>query len=475
MLGDSTDKVSRNFDGMGRRMARLATGAAAVGLVKQVGEMEREMTRLGIASNQSDQTIKQLKDDIFAAATSPDIRVDPSQIISAIKQILEMTGDFEFAKSQIRNLGIALQATGADGKTMGGMFAEIEKSGIKTEKAVAQVIGTLAKQGKGGAFLLPEFASMGPRLISGYAAVGRFGQMAIRELGAVAQVVRGTTGSSEQATTSIEALLRVFSDAKKIAGLKKAGIQVFDLAELKKGHEVLRPLNELMADIIKMTKGRATVIQGLLGEAEAVRAFGNSIKEYKETGDVKSLERFMQMTDDGTSALQDSQRAANDSAAAMTELYAVLQKFSDDSLTGPIHHIADELKSLMNDYKEFKVYAGQIVGYVNNAHQKAVNFTSGVIEAGVNSLNPSMSRPDNADKAPLQRRAIPGSGGYVPYTAPGIQNLGRDSQAAAPTSKPIDGEVNIKIESDMSAKVTSLKANSGVINVKNTRAGAHFQ
>ncbi|WP_026601690.1 phage tail tape measure protein [Methylomonas sp. 11b] len=482
-LGDSANRVGGNFDRMGSRMAGLATGAVAVGLVKQVGEMERRMTRLGIAADQSDATIKALKDDIYAAATAPDIRIDPSQIITAIEQVLEMTGDFEFSKAQIRNIGIALQATGADASAVGGMFAEFEKAGIKSPAAVAEAIGTLAKQGKEGAFTLAEFARMGPRLYSAYAAVGRSGQIASREIGAVAQVVRGATGSSEQATTSIEALLRVFSDTKKIEKLNKAGIKVFDVAELKKGHQVLRPLNQLMADIVKKTKGRATIIQDLLGDSESTRAFGNLIKEYNLTGDTKSLEHFIQLTDDGTTALKDSQRAANDSAAAMTELYSVLQKFADDSLTAPIHFIADELKSLMNDYREFKTLAGQTIDAVMAPRSnRGTSVKPGPLVADV---AVDMAGGDTKPAAPLPR----GRGGYSVNSAPavqypsrgskpaapiGIQNLGRDPQAATPAGKPADGKLVVEIQG-APVKVKSLQANSGQIDVKNTRAGAHFQ
>jgi hypothetical protein len=570
-LGDSAVKVHRGFDGMGNRLAGLASGAAAIAMVKQVGEMERRMTRLGIASDQTDAIIKQMKDDIYAAATAPDIRIDPTQIITAIEQILEMTGDFEFSKAQIRNIGIALQATGADAQAVGGMFAEFQKAGIKTPQAVAQAIGTLAKQGKEGAFTLAEFASMGPRLYSAYAAVGRVGQMASREIGAVAQVVRGATGSSEQATTSIEALLRVFSDAKKIKGLNKAGIKVFDAAELKKGHQVLRPINELMADIVKKTKGRATVIQDLMGDSESARAFGNLIKEYNQTGDTKSLEHFIQLTDDGTVALKDSQRAANDSAAAMTELFAVLQKFADDRLTRPIHFIADALKSLMaNIDPALEKVFGVIDAGAEIYDKVATGLTSG-----------SMKRPEEAPKKPKPSGVKPGTGGYVPYVppeasasasesqssasnteapgrppvgqapqysvstvgpesqgsasntkAPGqtpvgpvpqywvsavgpesqssasntkaqavgqglpqyndlgrdrtkpaavrvppeYSDLGRDKPAPAPVpAKPADGKVTVEIISPTPVKVKSVAANSGEINVKNTRAGAHYQ
>jgi len=209
-LDRSASQARSNIDRTGARLAALAAGAGMAAVVAQVGQLERRMTRLGITSNQTKETINGLKKEIWETATSPDIRVDPTEIITAIEGILEMTGDFEFAKQQIRNIGLTLQATGADAQATGGMFAEFQKSGIKAPEAVAQAIDTLNVQGKEGAFTLAEFSRMGPRLFSAYAAVGRSGQLATREIGAVAQVIRGATGSSEQATTSIEALLRVF-------------------------------------------------------------------------------------------------------------------------------------------------------------------------------------------------------------------------------------------------------------------------
>jgi hypothetical protein len=493
----NAQKNKNNNDSRGNRLTGLATGVGAVAMVRQVGEMERRMTRLGIAADQSDASIKQLKDDIYAAATAPDIRVDPSQIIGAIEQVLEMTGDFEFSKDQIRNIGIALQATGADAESVGALFAEFEKAGIKSPAAVAQAIGTLAKQGKEGAFTLKEFAGMGPRLFSAYAAVGRSGQLAAKEIGAVSQVVRGSTGNSEQATTSIENLLRVFSDTKKIAGLNKAGIKVFDAAELKKGHQVLRPINELMVEIIKKTKGKATLIQDLMGDTESARAFGNLIKEYNQTGDVKSLEHFMQLTDDGTMALKDSQRAANDSAAAMTELVAVSQKFADDKLTAPIHNIAESIKFLTENTAGLSAAIDKVFGSIYAVSQAY----SGVIDAGAKIYDTvaggltseSMKRPEEAPKIKKPSGAIPGTGGYVPYVPPEAaannaqapatgpvpaqyNDLGRDKPAQAQAAaKPADGKITVEIISQTPVAVKSVQANSGEINVKNKRAGAHFQ
>lgn len=48
--------------------------------------------------------------------------------------------------------------------------------------------------------------------MSAYAATGRIGQISLDEMGALAQMARQSTGSPEQTTTAIEALIRNFND-----------------------------------------------------------------------------------------------------------------------------------------------------------------------------------------------------------------------------------------------------------------------
>lgn len=488
-LRSSGGRVSSMFNGMGTRLAGLAAGVGVANIAKGVADSERRMTRLGIAANKSDAEIKALKQHIYEAAISPDIRVDPSDITDAIEQIMELTGDFEFAEKQIRNIGITLQATGADGRAVGAMFAEFQKGGVTSTQAVAESVDSINMQGKEGAFLLRNMAGLLPQLAAGYKAVGRSGQIAFREIGAAAQVIRGANGTDDQTTTSILALLRVFSDAKKIKDLNDAGIKVFDAAELKRGHQMLRPIDELMTDIVKKSKGRATVIQGWLGDQEAMRAFGNIIDEYNKTGNVTSFKKFLNMMGDGTTTLNDSKRAANDSAAALDNLYAVLRKFADDKLTAPLHAIADGIKATIDGYDAARMWTSdaieKTVDFVTPANNDMhlpgprKSMVGEVVDAAKNS---DVSRYTNSGI----KQGIDAVGSVFGPSEPmfptiqpvhqQINQLGRQTtQTAHQQAKPADGKVTVEIVSPVPTKVKSLTANSGEINVKNTRAGAHFQ
>lgn len=344
-LNRAVKLAGNNIQRLGNRYTALATGAGAVGVGRMLVSHERRLTRLGIQANVTSEQIDKLNKKIFQTASAPDIRIDPGHILSAVEAIVEKTGDLEFAESNIRNIALAIGATGAEGGAIGEIFAEFQKMGIKAPKKVLEAIDTLNVQGKAGAFTLKNIAAMGSRTITAYTSLGRTGVPALREMGAALQVIRQGTGSSEQATTAWEALLRTMTDPVKLKKLQDGGIKIFDPEELKKGREQLLPINEIMIDLIKKSKGRATVL-GQIFDAEAMKAFNASLAEFNRTGQVESLNKFMNVQADGTATLNDSKRAADDASAALSSLLTILKDFADDNLTGAIQSVADAVNSI---------------------------------------------------------------------------------------------------------------------------------
>lgn len=345
LMRQSANMTGRGLDALGNRYTSLLTGAAGVGAAKMAMDHQRRLTRLGIAANRSEKDIHALNEEIYRTAQAPDIRLDPGEITSAVEEIMEKTGDFRFAEQNIRNIALAIQATGGAGKDIGGVMAEFQKMGITDFKSVIESLDILNVQGKEGAFTLQNLAALGPRVITAYTSMGRGGTQSIRELGAAMQVIRQGTGGPEQAATAFEALMRTLSDGKKIKMLQKGGVQVFDPAALKQGKEVLRPINELMVEIVKRTRGKKTLLSEVF-DAEAIRAFNAIIDEYKRTGDITSLDKFMRLQADGSTTIKDSARAAKDATAAVDLLFTSFKKFADGNLTKPIQSMADTINSI---------------------------------------------------------------------------------------------------------------------------------
>lgn len=360
-LSRAAETTGRMLDRVGNRYTALLTGAGAIGTAKMVADLELRFTRLGIQANEGADAVNALKKQIYDAAQAPDIRVDPGEITSAIEAIIEKTGDLKFARDNIRNIGLAIQATGAQGGAIGDIMAEFQKMGLVDPKKVLETIDTLNLQGKEGAFTLANLAALGPRVVTAYTAMGRSGPQAMREMGAALQVIRMGTGEARQAATAFEAVMRTLSDAEKIKQLKElAGIDVFDPERLKKGERVLRPINELMAEIIQKSGGDMVKL-GQVFDAEAMRAFNQAAGEFKRTGKLDTLDKFMRVQGDGKATLDDSARAAKTASAAMTNLYTAWKKFADESLTGPIQTLADALNALGSETTG-KIIKGLAIG-----------------------------------------------------------------------------------------------------------------
>ncbi|HET19831.1 MAG TPA: tail tape measure protein, partial [Chromatiales bacterium] len=338
-LSRASAALGRGLDRIGNRYTALLTGAGAAGTAKMLVDLELRFTRLGIQANQSAESMNALKQEIYDAASAPDVRVDPGEITSAIEAIVEKTGDLDFARENIRNIGIAIQATGAQGGAIGELMAELQKMGdFKGPEDVLAALDTLTVQGKEGAFTLQNLAALGPRVITAYSGAvkgSRDGATVLKEMGAALQVIRMGTGSSEQAATAFERLLAELQNVDKLKLLQQGGIQVFDPEQ--PGAEVMRPINELLLEIMEKTQGRRTLLGKIFGD-ESVRAF-NALSPER-------IERFMAAQGDGSTTMNDSARAAATASAALTNLFSAWKQFADSNLTAPIQALADALNSL---------------------------------------------------------------------------------------------------------------------------------
>lgn len=344
-LSRAAGALGRGLDSMGNQWTALATGVAGIGTVRSLVALEERFTRLGIAAGKSEEDMDALRETIFDISRQPDIRVDPSQVTSAIEAILEKTGDLEFAENNLRNIAAAISATGAEGSAIGDILAEFQKMDIKKPEAVLKAIDTLNEQGKSGAFTLAELANLGPRVVTAYTALGRTGPQAIREMGAALQLIVQGSGSSEQAATAFEALLRTLQQADKIKMLQAGGIKLYDPEELERGNQVLRPINELIVEIVEAVDGRGSLLSKVF-DAEAMRAFNTALTEYNLNGEITSLRKFMSVQADGTATMEDSARAADTAAGAWRNISSAWQQFADNNLSGPIQAAADALNSL---------------------------------------------------------------------------------------------------------------------------------
>lgn len=345
-LTRATNRFGNSIGGLANRWTGLLSGAAAVAAIRQVGRFDDRLTRLGIAADVSDEKLEKLKHQIFETANAGNIRVDPSEITHAIQAIIDKTGDLEFAERNIRNIGVAIQATNAAGTDIGEILGEFQKMDIKAPDQVLRAIDILNVQGKEGAFTLQNIAKLGPRVINAYTAAGRGGVGALREMGAALQMIRKGTGSSEMAATAFEATMRTIQDPAKQKKLADAGINVYK--QLENGKKMYRAINEIMADIVQTAGGDISKI-GSIFDAEAVRAFNSAAGEFNRTGELASLQQYYSVQADGTQTMKDAARGAQTFGAAWQTLTNATERFADNNLSEPVQDIADAINSVDSD------------------------------------------------------------------------------------------------------------------------------
>jgi phage tail tape-measure protein len=321
----------------------LSVGAAA----KEIIDFDAKMTDLGISADMSSEEVAKLKQEIFDVAAKSTIKLDVNSIYDAQNVVLGLSGDAEFARANIENMAIAMRATGSSGSDIGALFAEFQKASLSAEE-VAEAMETLTVQGKSGGFSTSDFARNGARLMNAYAAAGRTGVEATKELGAAMQSIFRGVGSADMSTTAFERLVSSLTDVDVREKLQKAlNIDTLD-SEGK-----LRSITDLIAEIVEGSKGN-TGILGEIFDVNAMRAFNDAISEYNKTGLVRGIKDFREMTSDGNVLMNDAARAASTLNANLNNLQTAFLHFADSNLAKPLEVITSVLNKMAEDPKRIE-------------------------------------------------------------------------------------------------------------------------
>lgn len=358
MVNRSVAVASRGIDSLGNRVVGVAAAMGTGVAVTQFANLDRRLSRLAISADITTDKAKDLYEQIRQISNEKGIRIDPKEALSAVEEILTKTGDLEYAIKNLPNMAAVIQATGASGQNIGGIFTEFKKLGIDSAEDAMKAIDILNKQGKSGAFTLASLANYGPQLFAAYAATGRKGVEAVTELGAAMQVIREGSGSDAEAVTSFSALIRDITDPSRVKLLKQisgnpfdqsSGINVFDPEKLKAGTEEMRSITDLMTEIIVRSKAKSDNL-GLLNLTDEANKALNPLKAvYKQLGEVNVFDKFMKITGDGSATLKDASVAANDLSASLQRINNEIERSSNSVFAGPLKEIADAINGVNQD------------------------------------------------------------------------------------------------------------------------------
>lgn len=333
MVRRSAAAAGRGIDTLGNRYVGVAAAFATGATVRNVGNFSEQMTRLGTNAKLTDEQVAMLKGNILELANQPDIRVDTTQFTAAIDELLGKTGDFEFVNDNLENMGLFMQAFGADAKSSGALFAQFREKGIKDAKEVMNTIDDLYSQFAIGSVNVKDLASISEQLFATYQGKG---PAAITQMSSLVQLFAKAKGNANESLTSIQGVFAAFNDKNKVEFLDKQGIAVF-----KAGTKELREPIELLLEILDKAKNDPLK----LGEVFDQNALQGLAALYSQ----ENKDLLLQMNK-ATGEYGETQKAAAKNAAefnnAVQSLYTSFNTFAESRLSQPIRDIADAINSV---------------------------------------------------------------------------------------------------------------------------------
>lgn len=324
--GRGIDRLGNRYVGLG---GALLTGAA----VRGVGNFEEQMTRIGTNAKLSEEQVKALTKSVQDVSNQSDVRIDTTQIAAGVDVLLGKSGDLKFTLDNLQNMGVFMQAFGADAESTGALFAQFREKGVKDAKEVMNVLDQLYGQFAVGSVSVKDLAGISEQLFATYQANG---PGAITQMGALVQLIAKSKGNANEALTSIQGIFATFSDKKKVEFLDKQGIKVF-----QDGTNQLREPVELLLEVLEKAKNDPLKLGDVFDQTSLQGLASLYSQENKQ---------LLKGMVSGTAELGATQQAAARNAAtfnsAMASLNNSFDKFADEKLSGPIKELADAINGV---------------------------------------------------------------------------------------------------------------------------------
>lgn len=275
----------------------LAGGFGAFAL--RIATAEEKLERLGVRLGKTTEQMHAFKKS--ASETAKAVGLETSTLMEAAASIEEATRDAGFVQKIQPLLAQMLQVAGPGKESEVVQFLTgLQRQGITSPEAVRRTVErTLAQAAsKEGAMTSAQLLGTAGALPAAFLGTGHRGELAVLEAGALLQVAmkgspgRGGAPSPEHAAMGVMSLIRDLLDHETQKKLAAGGISVYDAEAMRRGERVLRPIDEILFDIVKRAQGRADVLSRVVSEP-SMGVLGPLAEEFKRTGDIGSLRRLL--------------------------------------------------------------------------------------------------------------------------------------------------------------------------------------
>lgn len=425
--------IDKAFSGLGTAAGALGVSLSVGAATKEIIQLDNRLTRIGLTADASAEQVNALKQKVFEAASDSKIKIDTTSINDALDVVMTKTGDLKYTEDNIRNIAIAIQATGEQGASIGSVFAEFQKFGYTADQ-ISKLMDDMVKQGDQGAFTFGEFAKAGSAVISAYSPIGTAPDD-IKRANAAMQIIMMGTKNAEIAVTALGSAMSELSSPDKQAKLMAIGVRVRD----ESGK--FRDFNDIMADLLKVSEkvGNTDFLGNIFGQTtmQAIRAYGNFYEDmYPKLMDLG----------DTTGAMENKSAAMADTLAAnLQQVQTAFVRFADAKLTEPLEKLTDLLNKLAEDPDAFnRVFTGIAVGIGSIAAVKGLagvmNIVSSIASLKKGGGNISVGSNVGGAGMPVYVTNWGGKAGASPLPSAGA--AGKQPVGKTPTGQPAGTPLN---------------------------------
>ena len=362
--------IDKAFSGLGTAAGALGVSLSVGAATKEIIQLDNRLTRIGLTADASAEQVNALKQKVFEAATDSKIKIDTTSISDALDVVMTKTGDLKYSEDNIRNIAIAIQATGEQGAAIGSVFAEFQKFGYTADQ-ISKLMDDMVKQGDQGAFTFGEFAKAGSAVISAYSPIGTAPED-LKRANAAMQIIMMGTKSAEIAVTALGSAMAELSSPDKQQKLMAIGVRVRDESG------AFRDFNDIMADLLKVSEkvGNTDFLGTIFGQTsmQAIRSYSNFYKDM--------YPKLMDLGDTTGAMEAKSAKMADTLAANLQQLQTAFVRFADTKLTEPLEKLTGLLNKLAEDPDAFnRIFTGIAVGIGSIAAVKGLASVMNIISS----------------------------------------------------------------------------------------------
>ena len=426
--------VDKAFSGLGTAMGAIGVSLSIGAATKEIIELDNRLTRIGLTADASAEQVASLKQKVFEAATDSKIKIDTTSINDALDVVMTKTGDLKYAEDNIRNIAIAIQATGEQGASIGSVFAEFQKFGYTADQ-ITQLMDDMVKQGDQGAFTFGEFAKAGSAVISAYSPIGTAPED-IKKANAAMQIIMKGTKSAEIAVTALGSAMSELSSPDKQQKLMAIGVRVRD----ESGK--FRDFNDIMADLLKVSEkvGNTDFLGNIFGQTsmQAIRAYSNFYEDM--------YPKLMDLGDTTGAMENKSATMASELAANLQQVQTIFVRFANAKLTEPLEKLTNLLNKLAEDPDAFnRIFTGIAVGVGSIAAVKGlssvINIVSSIASLKKGGGNISLGSNLGGAGMPVYVTNWGGKAGASPFPSSGSAG-NQQALGNTPTGQPAGTPLN---------------------------------